>query len=149
MNCTDCEVQNPKDNESCASGGSCREIPAQSAQLGCQKSAVPGRGFAVASRILGVFGTVTYILFLCFLVGFARWYFWLLAFGVVGSGSMFAFCFMFFLPIVLSVLAIVFSRVAHRRGYVGEISKTGLITGIVNLSLYAFFLIFILVLALV
>lgn len=136
--CRICGAEMPEDAMFCMKCGtkvvqsvdSCQQpqpvyqpIPQQPANTLQPENKKSGLGFAISSMVLGIIGLIYGFIFFFIYVS--------VPFGAT------AFMFMMIFGGV-SLLALIFSIIARKRGRKNGFSKTGMITGIIGISFYAF-----------
>lgn len=96
------------------------------------KPKVPGRGFGITSMIMGIAALYYFVLYpYCMLtiLHFGSPY----AFPGFDSLMLASFLTTMILYTALPILGIVFSNIAHKRGYINNISRSGRIMSIISL----------------
>ena len=138
--CTKCGVPTGNINQEEQSQSQQNQEQSSQAQQGQQhqqpvvqyvKPKIPGRGFGIASMVLGIIGLVYSMYSLNTATEVAKFF-----------GQYYGFAFIIGAIIgiliisVLSILALIFSSSARKRGYRNEVSTSGLVMGIIGVIFY-------------
>jgi len=98
------------------------------------KPPVPGRGFGIASMVMGIIGVIYASVALMIAVFLAEMAYFIPHFNIHGAESMVPTLVTFAL---FGVLALAFGCVSRARGYKSGISTSGIVMGMVNLTVCA------------
>ena len=96
------------------------------------KPKVPGRGFGITSMIMGIAALYYFVVYPYFMLAFLSID---LPYALPGFDSFMLVTFLttMILYSALPILGIVFSNIAHKRGYINNISRSGRIMSIISL----------------